>query len=114
YAREQVRIYAKTECQLFGLMIAEGEAAFRQKIYAAKAFVFGDRDTPLLLSSEIMDEFSMADREHHRKPNSHLSILSMVCTWHTLNINPYDNLICQTPPFRLRLGIAEFLFKDEE
>ncbi|WP_246230160.1 hypothetical protein [Mucilaginibacter humi] len=38
----------------------------------------------------------------------------MVDAWYHLGVNPYDNLICQTPPFRLRLGIAEYLFKDEE
>lgn len=114
YAKEQVRIYAKTESSLFAMMIAEEETAFRQKIYAAKAFVFGDKTTPIMFNSKIMEAFSMADKEHHRKPNSHLSILSMVCAWHTMNINPYDNLICQTPPFRLRLGIAEYLFRDEE
>lgn len=113
YAQIQVRQYARTESELFGLMIAENEAAFRDKIYAAKNFVFND-DRPLLLDNQVMDEFSMADKSHNRKPNSHLSILSMVCAWHTMGVSPYDNLICQTPPFRLRLGIAEYLFKDEE
>jgi len=40
--------------------------------------------------------------------------LSMVDAWYHLGVNPYDNLIGQTPPFRLRLGIAEYLFKNEE
>ena len=38
----------------------------------------------------------------------------MVYAWFKMEINPYDNLICQTPPFRLRLGIAEYLFKNRE
>ncbi len=114
YAQKQVREYAKTESELFGLMIAENETDFRSKIYAARNFVFSNEQRPLLLNSEVMDAFSMADRTHTRKPNSHLSILSMVCAWHAMNVNPYDNLICQTPPFRLRLGIAEYLFKDDE
>lgn len=113
FAQAQVRQYAKTESELFALMIAENETTFRDKIYAAKNFVFND-DRALLLNSEVMDAFSMADKSHSRKPNSHLSILSMVCAWHAMDVNPYDNLICQTPPFRLRLGIAEYLFKDEE
>lgn len=113
YAQVQVRQYAKTESELFSLMIAENETAFREKIYAAKNFVFND-DRPLLLNDQVMDAFSMADKSHTRKPNSHLSILSMVCAWHAMGVSPYDNLICQTPPFRLRLGIAEYLFKDEE
>jgi prephenate dehydrogenase (NADP+) len=40
--------------------------------------------------------------------------LSMVDAWYHLGVNPYHNLICETPPFRLRLGIAELLFQDEE
>ena len=28
--------------------------------------------------------------------------------------NPYHNLICETPPFKLRLGIAELLFQNED
>lgn len=38
----------------------------------------------------------------------------MADAWYHLKINPYDNLICQTPPFRLRLGIVEYLFRNEE
>lgn len=114
YAQKQVRAYAKTESELFALMIAEDETAFRDKIQAAKRFVFSSNQKTLLLNNEIMDAFSMADKTHIRKPNSHLSIISMVCAWHSMQVNPYDNLICQTPPFRLRLGIAEYLFKDEE
>jgi prephenate dehydrogenase (NADP+) len=62
----------------------------------------------------VMQEFSLSQDAGHQKPNSHLSILSMVDAWYHLGVNPYDNLICQTPPFRLRLGIAEYLFKNEE
>src|SRR5690606_5702298 len=31
-----------------------------------------------------------------------------------LNINPYKNLVCQTPPFRLRVGLAEYLFYNQD
>jgi prephenate dehydrogenase (NADP+) len=113
HAKVQVRQYAKTESELFALMIAENENEFRAKIMQAKSFVFKD-DTPLLFDTEVMEAFSLSDKSGIRKPNSHLSILSMVCTWHMLGINPYQNLICQTPPFKLRLGIAEYLFKNED
>ena len=114
YAKEQVRIYAKTESELFSMMIAEKEEEFRDLIYKAKEFVFNHGSKPLLLNEKIMDDYSMADKAHIRKPNSHLSILSMVCAWYKMQVNPYDNLICETPPFKLRLGIAEYLFKNEE
>lgn len=31
----------------------------------------------------------------------------MVDAWHHLGVNPYKNMICSTPLYRLRLGIVE-------
>ena len=61
-----------------------------------------------------MKDFKMIEEGGDHQPNSHLSLLAMVDSWYQMKINPYENLICQTPPFRLRLGIAEYLFKNEE
>jgi prephenate dehydrogenase (NADP+) len=113
YARQQVKRYAVSESELFKLMIKEEEAAFRERIYKARDFVFHESRKPIMLSDAVMKEFSLSKNPELRKPNSHLSLLSMVDAWYHLGVNPYDNLICQTPPFRLRLGIAEYLFKDE-
>ncbi|MDB5120543.1 MAG: prephenate dehydrogenase [Sphingobacteriales bacterium] len=114
YARHQVKRYAQSESDLFKLMIKEEEATFRERLYKARDFVFHESRVPLMLDDKIMKEFSLSGQPGKRKPNSHLSLLSMVDAWHHLGVNPYDNLICQTPPFRLRLGIAEYLFKNEE
>ncbi|MDB5015159.1 MAG: prephenate dehydrogenase [Daejeonella sp.] len=114
YARHQVKRYAQSESDLFKLMIKEEEKEFRERLYKARDFVFHESRVPLMLDDKIMKEFSLSGQPGKRKPNSHLSLLSMVDAWHHLGVNPYDNLICQTPPFRLRLGIAEYLFKNEE
>ncbi len=114
YARQQVRRYAISESELFKLMIKEQETAFRERIYRARDFVFHESRQPIMLSDTVMREFSLSQKSEQQKPNSHLSILSMVDAWYHLGVNPYDNLICQTPPFRLRLGIAEYLFKNED
>ncbi|HVW95249.1 MAG TPA: prephenate dehydrogenase [Mucilaginibacter sp.] len=114
YARQQVKRYAISESELFKLMIKEEAATFRERLYRARDFVFHESRKPIMLNDAVMKEFSLSDNSHNRKPNSHLSILSMVDAWYHLGVNPYDNLICQTPPFRLRLGIAEYLFKNEE
>lgn len=114
YARHQIKRYAISESELFKLMIKEEEAAFRKRLYQARDFIFGKDHKPLMLDEKIMQEFSLSAGSESRKPNSHLSLLSMVDAWHHLGINPYDNLICQTPPFKLRLGIAEYLFKNED
>ncbi|MBK0377761.1 prephenate dehydrogenase [Mucilaginibacter segetis] len=114
YARQQVKQYATSESELFKLMIKEEEAEFRKRLYRARDFVFHESRKPIMFNDKVMREFSLSPDAGHQKPNSHLSILSMVDAWYHLGVNPYDNLICQTPPFRLRLGIAEYLFKNEE
>jgi prephenate dehydrogenase (NADP+) len=114
YARQQVKRYAVSESELFKLMIKEEEEAFRARLYRARDFVFHESRKPIMLNDAVMKEFSLSQKPEQQKPNSHLSILSMVDAWYHLGVNPYDNLICQTPPFRLRLGIAEYLFKNEE
>jgi prephenate dehydrogenase (NADP+) len=114
YARQQVKRYAESESELFKLMIKEEEQTFRQRLYRARDFVFHESRKPIMLNDSVMKEFSLSQKPELQKPNSHLSILSMVDAWYHLGVNPYDNLICQTPPFRLRLGIAEYLFKNED
>ncbi|MGI4749323.1 MAG: prephenate dehydrogenase/arogenate dehydrogenase family protein [Janthinobacterium lividum] len=113
YAKQQVKQYAVSESELFKLMIQEEEKELRKRLYEARDFVFHESRQPILLDDAVMKEFSLSVNSSLRKPNSHLSILSMVDAWNKLKVNPYDNLICQTPPFRLRLGIAEYLFKNE-
>ncbi len=114
YARQQVKRYAQSESELFKLMIKEDEQSFRERLYKARDFVFHESRTPIMLNDAVMDEFTFHGNTSERKPNSHLSILSMVDAWYHLGVNPYDNLIGQTPPFRLRLGIAEYLFKNDD
>jgi prephenate dehydrogenase (NADP+) len=114
YAKQQVKRYAESESELFKLMIKEEAQTFRERLYRARDFVFHESRKPIMLNDAVMKEFSLSQKPEQQKPNSHLSILSMVDAWYHLGVNPYDNLICQTPPFRLRLGIAEYLFKNEE
>ena len=113
FAREQVKQYATSESELFKLMIQEDEPIFRERMKRAGEFVFGNNDSPILLDDRVLREFSLGNQTE-RKPNSHLSLLAMVDAWHQLGVNPYKNLICQTPLFRLRLGIAEYLFRNPE
>jgi prephenate dehydrogenase (NADP+) len=114
FARKQVRQYTQSVSELFKLIIQEDKQQFRDRIKRAGDFVFGNNGSPILLDDKVMGEFSLGIPSDQRKPNSHLSLLAMVDAWHQLGVNPYDNLICQTPPFRLRLGIAEYLFRVKE
>ncbi|MFY7907936.1 MAG: NAD(P)-binding domain-containing protein [Emticicia sp.] len=113
YAKRDVRNYAKAESDLFELMIEENEKKFRKRIYTARDNVFKDKNERLMLDDKIMSEFSL-NQDFGHKPNSHLSLLAMVDTWYRLGTNPYKSLICQTPPFKLRVGMAEYLFMNED
>lgn len=114
FAREQITQYAKSESDLFALMIQEDEQQFRERISRARESIIGGDNSHILLDDRVMGEFSLGIPSEQRTPNSHLSLLSMADAWHQAGINPYDNMICQTPPFRLRLGIVEYLFRSPE
>jgi prephenate dehydrogenase (NADP+) len=112
YARKQVKEYEISVTQLFEMMIQGREEDFRARIKRAGDQIFGKIESPVLLDDKVMGEFSLgAIPSGERAPNSNLSPLAMADTWCRLNINPYKNRICETPPFRLRLGIVEYLFR---
>jgi prephenate dehydrogenase (NADP+) len=112
YGKNHVRAYAKAENELFGLMISEEELPFRKLIYDSKEKVFRDYSGQLMFNNALLKEYALHDSEDHL-PNSHLSLLAMVVTWAYLGTSPYNNMVCQTPPFKLRVGMAEYLFMNE-
>ncbi|KAI8874058.1 hypothetical protein GQ42DRAFT_117054 [Ramicandelaber brevisporus] len=119
-ARAQVKQYAKSVSELFSLMIREDEAALRARIEAASKHVFGNYASEQHQQqhpqhpqeqNDFLERFSLSSiPKSERKPNSHLSILAMVDCWYQMKLNPYDHMVCSTPPFRFWLGIAECLF----
>ncbi len=113
-AKEQVKQYAKSESELFKLMIKEDEKGLRNRLQSAVDFIFENENSPILLDDAVMGDFGLGLASEERTPNSHLSLFAMADAWHQLGINPYKNLICQTPIFRLRLGIVEYLFKNPD
>lgn len=114
FAKEQIRQYAQSVSELFKLMIQEDREGFTTRVLKAGETIFGENGQDhILLDDKLMGEFRLGEKMN-RRPNSHLSLLAMADTWHNMGINPYQNLICQTPPFKLRLGIVEYLFRDKE
>jgi prephenate dehydrogenase (NADP+) len=115
-ARVQINQYAKSTTELFKLMVEGKGDELRARVKAARASVFGDegsKRTPILLSDKILDQFSLgpkpsANSDPSSTPaaprNSHLSLLAMVDCWHVLQILPL---------FRMWIGVAEYLFRDE-
>lgn len=111
FAIKDVRKFAQIEQELFGWMITGNKKKLYAKINQAKQKVFSN--TRKMLDNKLMKEYTLNPGANH-KPNSHLSLLTMVCAWADLGIDPYKNLVCQTPPFKLRVGLAEYLFQNED
>lgn len=134
-AREQIDQYAKSATELFKLMLVAGgggggnegnqeesERKLRDRVEWARSVVFGDASAgdgkkqrrPILLSEDILDQFSLgrnSDPLSRATANSHLSLLAMVDCWAHLDIKPFLHLaLAATPLFRLFLGVAEHLF----
>ncbi len=112
YAQEQVQQYARSVSELFGMAIQGDEKGVRERIMKARDDVFCNGSSLIHLDDTVMGDFSLGNQEGVQTPNSHLSTLAMADAWCRRGINPYNNLICQTPVYRLRLGIVEYLFND--
>ncbi|KAF8600481.1 putative TYR1-prephenate dehydrogenase [Ceratobasidium sp. AG-I] len=142
-ARDMIGQYAKSATELFKLMLAGDSKGLRERVYKAREALFGPhrRVTPILLSEDVLDKFSMArgeppaadiPSEHPARStssrtrasessssrpinnNSHLSLLAMVDCWAALNIDPFAHLsLAATPLFRMWIGVAEYLFRSE-
>lgn len=141
-ARTQVARYAQSVTELFKLMIAEDEEALIARVMEARRGVFGwadeDEDAtskgtkrkPILMSDKLLDRFHFAARKvianednlteenstsPPQPPNSHLALLAIVDSWHSLKIDPYAHLdLAATPIFRLWIGVCEYLFRSPE
>ncbi|KAG9094240.1 prephenate dehydrogenase (NADP(+)) [Ceratobasidium sp. 392] len=139
-ARDMIGQYATSVTELFKLMLAGDSAGLRERVYKAREALFGPhrRVTPILLSEDVLDTFSMSrgdattttspDAPSTKRPpesrasvpssshpintNSHLSLLAMVDCWAALNIDPFAHLsLAATPLFRMWIGVAEYLFR---
>ncbi|KAG9089769.1 prephenate dehydrogenase (NADP(+)), partial [Ceratobasidium sp. UAMH 11750] len=137
-ARDMIGQYATSATELFKLMLAGDSAGLRARVYKAREALFGPhrRVTPILLSEDVLDTFSMSRSEaldtdapgpvgkrarasvpSSARPvntNSHLSLLAMVDCWAQLDIDPFAHLsLAATPLFRMWIGVAEYLFRSE-
>ncbi|SCU93623.1 LAFA_0F17370g1_1 [Lachancea sp. 'fantastica'] len=117
-AHEQIMQYAKSATELYALFLQDKKHELKERLYAAKNFVFGKQSGRLLLDDSILEGYSLSkhvpQEGEETLPNSHLSLLAIVDSWHQLQINPYDHIICSTPLFRIFLGVTEYLFMTPE
>jgi len=99
-ARAQIRQYAESVTELYKLMLGGHRKELTERIYAARAAVFGKETAngqELLLEDELLDRFSLGEKPAERVRNNQLSLIAMVDCWWKLGIVPYDHMICSTP-----------------
>lgn len=114
-AHAQVLQYLRLACEIFTLMMEGKKDELRARLLRARDWVFNNgRDHEhLLLDDEILEQFLLSKQPPQgtaAPPNSHLSLLAIVDSWHRLQLVPYDHMICLTPLFRIFLGVTEYLF----
>lgn len=132
-ARIQIDQFSKSSTELFKLMLKGDKDGLRERIYRCRDMVFGGEEggksrSPIFLSEDILDRFSLArvpstncpndntpnnaSSSPRGKANSHLALLAMVDCWAHLNIQPLVHLdLAATPIFRMWIGVAEYLFR---
>ena len=98
-AKKQIGQYAESVTELFKLMLGGHRRELEERVYAARAAVFGERKDgeELLLQDELLDRFGLGEKPAQRVRNNQLSLLAMVDCWWKLGIVPYDHMICSTP-----------------
>lgn len=110
HAKKRAQQYAESVTGLYALLSTGRHDEFTDRIRGASEYVFGTNGRDIALPDDVLQEFALGNGLGVRKPNSHLSLLGMVDAWNKLQINPYDNQL-RTPPFNVRVGIAEYLFR---
>ncbi|CDO95198.1 unnamed protein product [Kluyveromyces dobzhanskii CBS 2104] len=116
-AHKQINQYAKSAMELFTLFVEGKKEELTKRLFTARESVFGNHNGLLLLHDLALDGYSLSKHKMGADdeviPNSHLSLLAIVDSWHQLGIDPYDHMICSTPLFRIFLGVSEYLFLTE-
>jgi len=110
YTKKQTKQYASSTSEFFKDIIINDKKKFSEKVRVAKEYIFSKIQEPIL-NDEIMKRHCINGKSE--KPNSHLSLFAMADAWLNMGMNPYDNRMFETPPFKMRLGIVEYLFSDD-
>lgn len=144
-AKTQIDQFAKSVTEIYKLMVQEKEKELKERMYAAREFVFpnvakdGEQGKPVFLDDDVFDNFAIGPADASSQattissngvhvngdaevksaqlppPNSHLSLLAIVDSWHQLQLSPFQHLaLASTPIFRLWFGVAEYLFRSPE
>ena len=122
-ARTQIDQFAKSVAELFKLVLSRETGRFGGRVYWVRVWVFrwagedweadgvGEGRTPIFLSGDILDRFSLGRPFPYNPTPTCLADPDPKANSH-LNIQPRHHLtLVTTPIFRLWLSVAEYLFR---
>ncbi len=114
FALVPIKEYARSARELFNLGKERKESELCERTVSAGKYSFDDGIEDIALNDKIMKEYALGVSTNLSIPNTHLSLHAMMDSWRFLSIQPRRNLICQTPLYRLRVGIVEYLHNHSE
>lgn len=111
HASKHVSQYAKSSRELLSLVRNGEKEEYRKRVISAGEKFFNGKDgrNRNILPEEIIFEYLDVPQQKP-KPNSHLGPIVTIDAGAGLGIKLRKNLVFGTPPFRLRIGVAEYLF----
>lgn len=112
YASRHVGQYAKSSGELLTLIRDGEKEKYKERVLSSGRKFFNGKERSILPEKIVFEYLNVPHQK--RKPNSHLGPIVTVDAGAELGIKPHENLVFGTPPFRLRIGVAEYLFNHED
>jgi prephenate dehydrogenase (NADP+) len=105
-----VKDYAKTYLQQVDRLLGMDQASADGVTCDLKEYFQAKQP---LLDEQCLNQYKLGTGDIHAKANSHLSLLAMALTWREFGVRPFSQYLSQTPPYKIRLGLVEYLFRNE-
>lgn len=114
FALVPIQQYPRSARELFNLGQKKLESELRERTKSAGDYCFDNAAENIDLNDEVMGSYALGFSHPESILNTNLSLHAMTDSWKTLSVKPRGHLICQTPLYRLRVGIAEYLHNHQK
>lgn len=111
YAKDMAAKSSEVERELFGMIVANKQAEYRDRVLAAKKILYGDKKHEPILTSESMQLFEPGGMV---LPNDHFSIIQNVVAAAESGRGLFADLKATTPMHTSLVCLADRLLNDEE
>lgn len=113
FAARHIAQFERSVYDLFNMARTDKDG-FRKRAELNRDYILGLAGPDPILSDEAVKGNGLSNHSIPGKPNTHLNPISGVDAWRTLGVNPYNNMAYGTAPSIIRLGIAEYVFRDDD